>query len=82
MFIEVEVVLYVALLASFICGLFLVSKYLFCHPQKKAHFMDMFINTRRFGLDAGLCWSFLTATRVPIWKSASGRAVAISGETV
>jgi hypothetical protein len=44
--------------------------------------MDMFINTRRFGLDAGLCWSFLTATRVPIWKSASGRAVAISGETV
>ncbi len=32
MFIEVEVVLSVALLASFICGLFLVSEYLLCHP--------------------------------------------------
>jgi hypothetical protein len=32
MFIEVEVELSVALLASFICGLFLVSEYLLCHP--------------------------------------------------
>jgi hypothetical protein len=39
--------------------------------------MDLLINTRRFGLDASLCWSFLMAIGVQVSKSATGRAIAI-----